>query len=148
VLTTSVTPAQLADRLRLSVTRTARRLRQQGDPDLSPTLIASLSTIERSGPLAPSELARIERVRRPTVTRVAARLCDAGLVRRRPDERDRRAVLLEITPEGRNVLRRLRRRKAAYLAERLERLSEEERELLLRATELLDRLLEEDEEPR
>ena len=135
---------ELADRLRLTVTRTARRLRQQGDPALSPTLAAALSTIERSGPLGPSELARIERVQRPTVTRVVARLCDAGLVERLPDERDRRAALLEVTREGRRVLRALRRRKTAYLAERLELLEPEERELLARAGDLLERVLDED----
>jgi len=136
--------SELADRLRLTVTRTARRLRQQGDPALSPTLAAALSTIERSGPLAPSELARIERVQRPTVTRVVARLCDAGLVERLPDDRDRRAALLEVTREGRRVLRALRRRKTAYLAERLELLEPEERELLARAGDLLERVLDED----
>ena len=137
---------ELADRLRLTVTRTARRLRQQGDPALSPTLAAALSTIERSGPLGPSELARLELVQRPTVTRVVTRLCEGGLVVRLPDERDRRAALLEVTPEGRRVLGALRRRKTAYLAERLERLKPEERELLARAGDLLERLLEENEE--
>ena len=132
---------ELADRLQLTVTRTARRLRQQSDPALSPTLAAALSTIERSGPLGPSELARIERVRRPTITRVVARLCEAGLARRLPDLRDRRAARLEATPEGRRVLAALRRRKTAYLAARLERLDPAERELLASAGELLERLL-------
>ncbi len=144
MLTTYPSVSELADRLRLAVTRTARRLRQQGDPALSPTLAAALSTIEGSGPLGPSELARIERVQRPTVTRVLARLCEAGLVERLPDERDRRAALLEVTPEGRRLLRALRLRKTAYLAERLERLEPEERELLARAAHLLERLLEEE----
>lgn len=149
MLTTSPPVPELADRLRLTVTRAARRLRQQGDTGLSPTLIAALSTIERAGPLGPSELARIEHVQRPTVTRVAARLVAAGLVERLPDDRDGRAALLEITPEGRRTLRALRRRKAAYLARRLEGLSDEERDLLARAGDLLDRLLEdgEDQDP-
>ncbi|MDQ3588231.1 MAG: MarR family transcriptional regulator [Actinomycetota bacterium] len=144
MLTTSPPVSELADRLRLTVTRTARRLRQQGDPALSPTLAAALSTIERFGPLGPSELARIERVQRPTITRVIARLCELGLVERLPDERDRRAALLEATPAGRRALRTLRRRKTAYLAERLERLEPEERELMARAADLLERLLEEE----
>jgi DNA-binding MarR family transcriptional regulator len=145
VLTISPTVPELADQLRFSVTRTARRLRQQGDPALSPTLAAALSTVERAGPLGPSELARLERVQRPTVTRVVARLCDAGLVERLPDERDRRAALLSITPAGRNVLRDLRRQKTAYLAERLSELKPEERALLARASGLLERML--DDEP-
>jgi DNA-binding MarR family transcriptional regulator len=132
----------LADHLRFSVTRTARRMRQQGDPALSPTLAAALSTIERAGPLGPSELARLERVQRPTVTRVVARLCEAGLVKRLPDQRDRRAALLEVTPQGRRALGDLRRQKTAYLAERLNRLEPEEREVLERASGLLERMLE------
>src|SRR5215211_725064 len=141
----SPTTPELADRLRFSITRTARRLRQQGDPALSPTLAAALSTIERAGPLGPSELARLERVQRPTATRVVTRLCDAGLVERLPDERDRRAALLEITPAGQSALRDLRRQKTAYLAERLTALEPDERELLAHASDLLERMLEDGE---
>jgi DNA-binding MarR family transcriptional regulator len=141
VLTTSPSVPELADRLRFSVTRTARRLRQQGDPSLSPTLAAALSTIERAGPLGPSELARLERVQRPTVTRVVARLCDLGLVKRLPDARDGRAALLEVTPAGRRALADLRRQKTAFLADRLNGLEDEERELLARASDLLERML-------
>jgi DNA-binding MarR family transcriptional regulator len=147
VLTTSA-PAvpELAARLRLAVTRTARRLRQQSDPALSPTQAAALSTIERSGPLTPSELAKIERVQRPTISRVSARLAEAGLLERLPDELDGRGAQLSVTPEGRRTLRALRRRKTAYLAERLERLDPEERAVLARASELLERLLDEEGE--
>jgi DNA-binding MarR family transcriptional regulator len=139
------TVPELAARLRLAVTRTARRLRQQGDPALSPTAIAALATIERAGPLSPSELARIERVQRPTATRVVARLVDGGLVERLPDSTDARGAWLRVTPEGRRVLRSLRSRKTAYLARRLERLDEQEREVLAQASELLERLLAEED---
>jgi len=142
----SPTTPELASRLRLAITRTARRLRQQGDPALSPTLIAALSTIEREGPLTPSELANRERVRRPTITRVAGKLAEAGFVARIPDDRDGRAARLRVTAEGRRVLRALRTRKTAYLARRLERLEPEQRELLARASDILERLLEEDAE--
>jgi DNA-binding MarR family transcriptional regulator len=145
VLTTSdPSVPEVASRLRLAITRTARRLRQQSDPALSPTQAAALATIERSGPLTPSELARIERVQRPTISRVAARLGEAGLLERLPDELDRRGARLRLTPEGRRTLRALRSAKTAYLAERLERLDSEERAVLARASELLERLLEED----
>ena len=145
MLTTSPsTVPELADHLRFSITRTARRMRQQADPALSPTLAAALSTIERLGPLGPSELARLERVQRPTVTRVVTRLCEAGLVERLPDERDRRAALLTITPAGSQALRDLRRQKTAYLAERLSGLEPEEKAVLARASDLLERMLEEE----
>jgi DNA-binding MarR family transcriptional regulator len=134
----------VASRLRLAVTRTARRMRQESDPSLSPTQTAALATIARRGPLTPSELASIERVQRPTISRVAARLVEAGLVERLPDELDRRGARLRATDEGRRRLRELRSRKTAYLAERIERLGPEERDLLMRASDLLERLLEED----
>src|SRR5918996_2096261 len=115
MLTSSPSTPELASRLRLVLTRTARRLRQQGDPALSPTVASALSTIERLGPLTPSELAAHERVQRPTVTRVAARMVDAGLVERLADERDGRVARLRATPTGRRALKALRTRKTAYL---------------------------------
>ena len=143
MLTTSA-PAvpELASRLRLAVTRTARRLRQQSDPALSPTQVAALATIERAGPLTPSELAKIERVQRPTISRVSARLAEAGLVERLPDELDGRGAQLRLTPQGRSTLRALRRRKTAYLATRIRELPESDRRTLARAAEVLERLLE------
>jgi DNA-binding MarR family transcriptional regulator len=147
VLTTSdPSVPELASRLRLVITRTARRLRQQSDPGLSPTQAAALATIERTGPLTPSELARIERVQRPTISRVTARLGQAGLLERLPDELDGRGARLRVTPEGRRTLRALRNRKTAYLAERLERLDPEDRAVLARASGLLERLLEDEGE--
>jgi DNA-binding MarR family transcriptional regulator len=147
VLTTSdPSVPELASRLRLVITRTARRLRQQSDPGLSPTQAAALATIERAGPLTPSELARIERVQRPTISRVTARLGQAGLLERLPDELDGRGARLRVTREGRRTLRALRNRKTAYLAERLERLDPEDRAVLARASGLLERLLEDEGE--
>ncbi|MEX2195187.1 MAG: MarR family transcriptional regulator [Thermoleophilaceae bacterium] len=135
---------ELASRLRLAITRMARRLRQQGDPALSPSLVAALSTIERLGPLTPSELAEAERVQRPTVTRLAARLADAGLIERSSDEHDARVARLAVSGEGRRVLKALRTRKTAYLARRLERLDTADRAALERAADVLERLLDED----
>ncbi len=73
---------ELAARLRLAITRSARRLRQEADAGLSPSLTAALATIERHGPLTPSRLAELERVQRPTATRLVAKLEQDGLVER------------------------------------------------------------------
>ncbi len=132
----------LAVRLRLVVTRTARRLRQQAGSDLSPSLAAALATVERHGPLTPSELADLERVQRPTATRIAARLETEGLVVRTGDPTDRRVTLLTATAEGLALLRKLRMRKNAYLARRLRELPEEDLAALERAADVLERLLE------
>jgi DNA-binding MarR family transcriptional regulator len=141
--TTSRSP-QLASRLRLAVARTARRLRQEAGGGLSPTLTAALASIERHGPLTPSELADRERVKRPTATRLIRTLEEGGLVTRTADVSDLRSSLIAITPEGRELMRTLRTRKDLYLAQRLRALDDDERETLARAADLLERLLEED----
>lgn len=136
--------AELPSRLRLAITRMARRLRQEAGSDLGPSQLAALATIERHGPLAPSELAQRERIKRPTVTRILARLESAGLVTRVRDPADGRSAIVSISPEGRALVRRLRQRKTAYLAKRLRELPPEDREAMARAAELLERLLEEE----
>jgi DNA-binding MarR family transcriptional regulator len=106
--------------------------------------MAALATIARHGPLTPSELAARERVQRPTATRLLARLEAPGLVARTADPLDRRSSLVAITPAGEALLAELRTRKDAYLARRLRALSADERATLRRATEILERLLEDE----
>jgi DNA-binding MarR family transcriptional regulator len=147
VTTSSV--AETAAHLRLAVVRTARRLRQEalgadGAGWLSPTLTAALATIDVHGPLTPSELAERERIKRPTATRIVAKLEELELVARTPDPSDGRGCLVATTAEGRSLLRRLRTRKNAYLAKRLDGLDPDEVATLERAAEILERLLEGD----
>jgi DNA-binding MarR family transcriptional regulator len=113
-----------------------------GRTDLSPTLTAALSTIERFGPLTPTELAARERVQRPTVTRVACRLEEQGLVSRAPDPADGRSALISVTPAGRDVLEAIRTRKDAFLTARLAASAPEDRATLERAAALLEGMLE------
>jgi DNA-binding MarR family transcriptional regulator len=134
---------ELAARLRLAITRTARRLRQESGTDLGPSQVAALATIERQGPLAPSQLAERERIKRPTATRILARLAEAGLVERIPDPTDGRSAIVSISPDGRGLLRRLRQRKTAYLAKRLRELPDRDVQALARAAEVLEGILEE-----
>ncbi len=133
---------ELAARLRLAITRTARRLRQEAGTDLGPSHVAALATIERHGTLTPSELADIERIQRPTATRIVARLADAGLIQRAADPTDGRVSLVSATAEGRELLRRMRRRKTAYLARRLDSLDPDDIAALERAAEVLEAILE------
>ena len=121
----------------------ARRLRQEAGADLSPSQTAALATIERHGPLTPSELAERERVQRPTVTRVLARLEVAGLVERAADPADRRCSLVSISAEGSALLDALRARKDAFLSRRIDALDAADREALERAAAILERMLKE-----
>jgi DNA-binding MarR family transcriptional regulator len=133
----------LAGRLRLAISRAARRLRQEAGVELSPSLTAALATIDRHGPMTPSEIAVRERIQRPTVTRLLARLEEAGLAARTPDPHDRRSSLISATPAGRALMDELRTRKTAYLARRLEDLGPEDRRVLERAAIVLERMLDE-----
>src|SRR5919109_4591107 len=142
--TTSTTEVkeELAPRLRWTVTRLARRLRQEAGTDLGPSQTAALATVERHGPLSPSELAEIERIKRPTATRIVRHLEEAGLVERVKDPEDRRSSILSVTAVGRALLKRLRERKTAYLAKRLAAMDADDRRTLERAAELLEGMLE------
>jgi DNA-binding MarR family transcriptional regulator len=139
------THLELAARLRLSVARLARRLRQQTATELTPSQSSALISIERHGPLTPSELAEIERIQRPTATRILGALIDQGYVAREPDASDRRSSRVSITRHGADVLSRGRRRKNAYLARRLETFDADELATLERAAALLERLMEEEQ---
>src|SRR5215813_15045894 len=118
--------AGLASALRISVSRLARRLRAEraahGLPELSElsdTQLGALATLERHGAMTPGELAEHEKVQPPSMTRVIAVLEERSLVLRSPHPTDRRQVILTVTGEGRAVVQRGRRRKDAWLAQRL-----------------------------
>ena len=136
--------SELAAHLRLVITRTARRLRQEAGTNLGPSQTAALATIELHGPLTPSELADIERVQRPTATRIVARLEEEGLVDRVADPMDRRSFTVAITSRGTALMQKLRTRKNAYLARRLRGLDADALANLARSAEILEALLEGD----
>jgi DNA-binding MarR family transcriptional regulator len=149
--TSDTTLTDSAARLRMAIVRTSRRLRQEAAGavgELTPTSAAALATVERYGPLTPSELAEIERVKRPTATRTLGVLGEAGLVERAPDPEDGRSALVSITAAGRERLRRLRGRKNAYLARRMRDLPAGDVETLERAAAILEAILEEPRAPR
>jgi DNA-binding MarR family transcriptional regulator len=139
--------AGAAAHLRLVIGRAARRMRQEAGTELRPSSASALTTVELHGPLTPSELAEIERVKRPTATRILRGLEEEGLVERTPDPKDGRSALISLTAEGRERLRRLRQRKSAYLAQRMRDLDAEEVATLERAAGILERLLEGDRPP-
>jgi DNA-binding MarR family transcriptional regulator len=142
--TTDKTLAEAAAHLRLVITRTARRMRQEAGSELRASSASALTSVELHGPLTPSELADIERVKRPTASRILRGLEDEGLIERTPDPKDGRSALISLSTEGRERLRRLRQRKNAYLARRMRHLDADEVAALERAAEILERLLEGD----
>jgi DNA-binding MarR family transcriptional regulator len=141
---TNTSPAtdttEIAARLRLSATRLARRLRQEADAALTPSQLSALASIEHRGPLTLGALADCERVARPSVTKLVAKLVAAGLVTRRLDENDGRVAWVSLTPTGRTRLAQIRQRKTAWLAARLSQFDDDQRRRITDALDALDAL--------
>jgi len=135
------TDAALASELRTSVMRLARRLRRmRTDTSLSLGMLAALGTLDRHGAMSPGQLAEHERVQPPSMTRILKALEAEGYVSRCAHATDGRQVVVSLTEAGRQLLREDRRQREAWLAQRLRDLSAEDREVLHRAAEVLDRL--------
>jgi DNA-binding MarR family transcriptional regulator len=133
--------AALSSDLRLSVMRLARRLRaQRADQSVPLSHLATLATLDRHGPMSPRELAEHERVQPPSMSRSLAALESRGLVERAPHATDGRQQVVSLTPAARDMLREERRRRDAWLAQRLAELSPPEREALRVAVPVLERL--------
>lgn len=136
---------ELGSRLRLAMARLVRRARQEATTaEMTPSMLSAVSVIANLGSPTLGELAAAERVTPPTVTKIVARLEDAGLVVREQDPNDRRIARARLTDAGRRFVDRTRSRAGAYMARRLKTLSEDEREVLAAAVPILERLLEEE----
>ncbi|OKJ47554.1 MarR family transcriptional regulator [Micromonospora sp. TSRI0369] len=133
-----VPPAQLAPQLRDAITRLNRRVRQARPVgDLTVTQLSALTSLKLAGALTPRELADVERVQPPTMTKIVAKLEERGLVQRTPHPTDGRQVILAATEGGRAVLEQFERARNEWLATRLADLTEDERETLRRAADIL-----------
>jgi DNA-binding MarR family transcriptional regulator len=140
------TDTALATAMRISISRLARRLRVERlglggtETVLSDIQLAALAALERHDSMTPGELAEHEKVQPPSMTRVIAVLEERGLVRREPHATDRRQVILTVTDDGRNLVQRVRRRREAWLAQRLQELSPDERQILRAAAPILEKI--------
>ena len=137
----TATDTALASTLRLAVMRLARRMRaERADTSLTLSQLAALASLDRHGPLTPGELAAHEKVQPPSMTRLLAVLEAADLVTRTAHPTDGRQVVMAVSPAGQALLREDRRRRDAWLAQRLRTLDAEEVAVLDRAAAILDRL--------
>jgi DNA-binding MarR family transcriptional regulator len=137
------TDAGLAAELRLSVMRLRRRLANERHPEnvLSMNAMAVLGALYRNGgELTVGELAKIEMVQPPSMTRTVNCLVDDGFASRRPHETDGRQVLVALTDQGRTTLLADRARRDEWLATRLRGLTPDERAVLRSAAPILERL--------
>lgn len=132
---------EVASRLRLAINRLHRRLRQESLAGLSPAHASALGAVNRLGSPTLGELAAVEQVQPPTMTRTVASLSEAGLVTRVTDDIDRRSARVRITPAGTRAIERIRTLKDALLVRRLAQLSPTEQAHAAQLVELLERLL-------
>jgi DNA-binding MarR family transcriptional regulator len=132
--------AELADRFRLAVTRLHRRLRQQTTGGLTPSQAAALASTDRLGSPTLGELATLESVQPPSMTRIVAALEEQGLVSKVVDPTDRRVSRVTVSALGAKVLEENRSLKTAFVSRQLHRLSPADRRALHELTGLLERL--------
>ncbi|HEU4515241.1 MAG TPA: MarR family transcriptional regulator [Nocardioidaceae bacterium] len=136
------TDTGLAAGLRIAVARLTRRIRSERDPDneLSLGQLSVLGSLYRGGACSIGELAALERVQPPSMTRTVNCLEESGYVVRTPHATDGRQVVIGLADKGRETLEADRRRRDAWLAQRLRELTPEERSVLRQAAPILERL--------
>ena len=130
---------RLTSDLRIACMRIARRVRFESDSAVAPHQFSVLVRLDE-GPRTPKELAAIEKVSAPSMSRTVTALVDLGLVARADDPTDGRQVILSLTPAGLATIKETRRKRHQWFATRLEALTDEERALLVEATALLERV--------
>ncbi len=133
--------APLAAELRFALNRINRRLRQQatGD-DLTVSQLSVLAILNRDGAVTAGELAAKEHVRPPSMTRVIAALEVGGLIARNDNPADGRQVLVSLTDSGKERVSREIAARERWLAQQLQALSEGDRDLLRKASAILNNL--------
>ena len=131
----------VADALHSAAIHLLRGVRKEDvQTGIGPARLSALSVLVFAGPMRLTDLARIEQVKPPTMTKVVAGLEVAGLVRRRLDADDGRAVKFEATARGTKLLQNGRRRRVARLAVALETLERHEIDVLDRAAGIIERV--------
>jgi DNA-binding MarR family transcriptional regulator len=135
----NVTP--LASELRVVLGRLLRRLRAEHRVPL--TQAAVLGRLDRDGTMSIGDLATAEQVRPQSMSQTLAELEVDGMIQRRPDERDGRRILVELTDQGRAALEQDRALREGWLSGAIaEGFSDQELAVLEQAVGLLRRLSE------
>jgi DNA-binding MarR family transcriptional regulator len=131
----------LAIRLRIAIARIGRRMRAAAVGGLTPSQLSALASLDAEGPMRNGDLAALEAVAAPSMTRIAASLEEAGLVGRSAAPDDRRCVVLHCTDGGHARLEAVAREKTAFLSARLAGLGPDLRRHLEEAVPALEALL-------
>src|SRR5882672_4450082 len=139
-------PTVLANRLRPVLLQLNRQLRREiHSLGVTGGQVSLLVQIKYHPGIGIRELAALERMSVPGMSKFISRLEEAGLVQRAPVAGDQRRVGLSLTPAGQKVLRSVKSKRTAWLSARLRELNPDELEAIDAAIEPLAHLLEEDE---
>ena len=131
----------LAGELRIAIGRASRRIRaERGEAGLTDPQFTVLAWLTKEGPLTPGQLAERERIQPPSMTRTVNSLVELGLVAKAEHPTDGRQVVVSLTDAGVAEVDETRRRRDAWLADRLRQMTPDERALLVDAAELLRRI--------
>jgi DNA-binding MarR family transcriptional regulator len=132
----------LADRLHSAAIHLLRLVRVQDlKTGIGPARLSALSVLVFGGPKSLKELAEIEQVQPPTMSRIVAGLEEHRLIRRAVSASDRRQIRLEVTERGKRILQEARQRRVSELAARLGPLSQDELSALEEAVRLLGKVV-------
>lgn len=134
----------VASRLRLAIARLHRRMRQESVGQITASQLSALTSLSLHGPMSLGELAAVEQVAPPSMTRIAGRLEEMGLLERRGDASDRRVARVTVTASGNELLEETRTRRDLFIARRLAALSEADQEKLAAALPVLERMASEE----
>ena len=132
---------EAADRMHSAAIHLLRRLRiRDRESGIGPAQLSALSVLVFAGPKSLAELAEAEQVKPPTMSRIVAGLLRARLVRRKIDPEDRRAVVIEATEKGMQIMQEGRRRRVEALAAAMGPLPEREIIRLQEAAQVMETL--------
>ena len=133
-----------AMRLHGAVLHLMRRIRREDlHFGLTASRMSALSCVAFGTARTLGELAAMEQVSRPTMTRLVAALERDGYVEKQPDASDGRVIRVAATARGRAIIEQGRQRRSAFLAGHLAQLTERDRTALRRAIEVMERIYEE-----
>lgn len=125
--------------MRLACQRIARRVRYESASAVAPHQLAVLARLE-DGPLPPGEIADLERVSAPSMTRTVNRLVDEGYAERTKHPTDGRIVLIGLTQAGRDLIDEARHRQDLWMTSRLRQLAEEDLDIVPHMVRILTRV--------
>jgi DNA-binding MarR family transcriptional regulator len=131
---------EVADRLHSAAIHLLRHARKQDVlARQGPARLSALSVLVFGGPMALGQLAAVEQVKAPTMSRIVAGLKRSRLAEIETDSKDARRIRVTATAKGKRLLQQAKARRVQLVAEMLGGLREPEMETLLRAADLMER---------